>query len=86
MMQYLNAHEFLETNRVMAALDPTFKMCSRTMIVGGVDAGKSTLAQMLVNYAVRAQRSPIILDLDVGQNMILPGCVSAIVVNHPVFY
>ena len=37
------------------------------MVVGPVDVGKSTLCQLLLNYAVRMGRRPVFIDLDVGQ-------------------
>ena len=36
-------------------------------MVGPVDVGKSTLCQLLLNYAVRMGRRPVFVDLDVGQ-------------------
>ncbi len=35
-------------------------------IVGPVDAGKSTLGKILLNYAVRAGWAPTAVDLDIG--------------------
>ena len=37
------------------------------MLVGPTDVGKSTLAKMLINYAARMNRAPILVDLDCGQ-------------------
>lgn len=37
------------------------------MIVGPGDVGKSTLCQLMLNYAVRMGRRPVFVDLDVGQ-------------------
>ena len=36
-------------------------------MVGPSDVGKSTLCKLLVNYAARQGRAPILVDLDVGQ-------------------
>lgn len=48
------------------------------MIVGPADHGKSTLAQILAAYAVRLDRTPIMVDLDVGQGAFcIPGCIIA---------
>ncbi len=53
------------------------------MIVGSTDAGKSTLAQLLCNYAVRVHRQPIYVDIDVGQNALAPpGCLAACAMQH----
>ena len=38
-----------------------------TLVVGPTDTGKSTLSKLLLNYASRMGRKPILVDLDVGQ-------------------
>ena len=49
------------------------------MIVGPTDHGKSTKSQILAAYAVRLDRNPLFVDLDVGQGALsIPGCLSAI--------
>mmetsp|Transcript_8265 Transcript_8265/g.18502 ORF Transcript_8265/g.18502 Transcript_8265/m.18502 type:complete len:339 (+) Transcript_8265:519-1535(+) len=49
------------------------------MIVGPVDHGKSTLAQILGAYAVRLDRTPIMVDLDLGQGLFsIPSCLAAV--------
>ena len=54
------------------------------MIVGPTDVGKSTLSTILVNYATRLGRAPMLVDLDVGQGQIsIPGTVGALVVESP---
>lgn len=35
--------------------------------MGPTDVGKSTVCRMLVNYAARLGRAPVLVDLDVGQ-------------------
>jgi polynucleotide 5'-kinase involved in rRNA processing len=46
------------------------------MVTGLPDVGKSTLSRMLVNWAARLGRTPILVDLDVGQNQIsIPGTI-----------
>ena len=89
MQQYINAHDYLENMRNVAANQSGIKnelsgFGPRVLIVGGTDAGKSTLAHILCNYAVRADRSPILVDVDCGQNSIaIPGTVAALAVHHP---
>lgn len=39
----------------------------QVMLVGPTDIGKSTVCRMLVNYAARLGRAPVLVDLDVGQ-------------------
>ena len=76
---YLNVHGALEQMRDAAASigdrGPT------VMIVGPSDVGKTTLTRILCNYAVRRQRNPVYIDLDLGQGSIsVPGtlCMSVI--------
>lgn len=46
------------------------------MVAGLADVGKSTLCRMLANWAARLGRTPILVDLDVGQNQIsIPGTI-----------
>lgn len=52
------------------------------MITGAADAGKSTRCRMLVNWAARLGRTPILVDLDVGQNQIsIPGTIGKCTVD-----
>ena len=37
------------------------------MVCGPVDVGKTTLIKLLLNYAVRMDRQPLLVDIDVGQ-------------------
>ena len=54
------------------------------MIVGAADVGKSTVSQMLLNWAVRRGRKPLYVDLDVGQGAIaLPGVLGAVLIERP---
>lgn len=51
----------------------------KVIIVGQQDQGKSTLAQILATYAVRLDRNPIYVDLDVSQGLFtIPGTLSAV--------
>lgn len=72
MLFYLNIHGYLEKVRNEAAKSnergPVVLLC------GPVDVGKSTLCKILLNYAVSCGRTPIYVDLDVGQgNIGIPG-------------
>lgn len=70
---YLNAHYALETMREKAEEEltksiPNFNAHGPCiMIAGPMDVGKSTLCRILCNYAVREGRTPIFVDLDLGQ-------------------
>jgi len=81
MIFYLNIHTALEQLRTNAENSCTSG--PRVMIVGPDDVGKTTLCRMLLNWAVRAGRLPIFVDLDVSQNCIsLPGTISAVVAER----
>jgi len=83
MIMYLNIHAALEKNRVDAEKSSKGKG-PVTMIVGPTDSGKSTLCRLLLNYAVRMGRSPVFVDLDVGQGSIsVPGSIGAVLVERP---
>lgn len=50
----------------------------RILIVGPSDSGKSSLVRILSAYAVKLGRSPLLVDLDVSQNMLsAPGTITA---------
>lgn len=79
---YLNCHAALEQLRVTAEKEN--KRGPVTMIIGPTDVGKSTVCRILLNYAVRIGRRPIMVDLDVGQGQIsIPGTIGALLVERP---
>ncbi|GMS89274.1 hypothetical protein PENTCL1PPCAC_11449, partial [Pristionchus entomophagus] len=81
MVIYLNTHAALEQIRKQAESDPSHRG-PRIMLVGPTDVGKSTVCRILCNYSVRMGRSPILVDLDVGQGDIsVPGTMGAIFIN-----
>lgn len=59
-----------------AEVDSEVKRGPITMVVGPTDVGKSTVCRILLNYAVRMGRTPVFVDLDVGQGQVsVPGSV-----------
>lgn len=66
MIMYLNLHMALEQMRQKVE-NTESDIGPRVMIVGPGDVGKSTLCQLMLNYAVRMGRRPVFVDLDVGQ-------------------
>jgi polyribonucleotide 5'-hydroxyl-kinase len=65
MLSYANLHFALERLRQHA--DDTQGDGPRVLILGSVDSGKSSLAKILVSYAVRQGRAPILVGLDPKQ-------------------
>ncbi|CAL2037035.1 unnamed protein product [Caenorhabditis brenneri] len=54
----------------------------RLLLVGPADVGKSTVSRIICNYSVRQGRTPLFVDLDVGQNNIsVPGTVAAVLLQ-----
>ncbi|CAF3682803.1 unnamed protein product [Rotaria sordida] len=79
---YLNVHGMLEQLRQKAESEKT--RGPRIMVAGLPDVGKSTLCRMLVNWAARLGRTPILVDLDVGQNQVsIPGTIASMVIRRP---
>lgn len=90
MVMYLNAHHAAEMMRVKAEeelkKDPTNTTARGPciLVTGPTDVGKSTLCRILCNYAVRLGRTPIFVDLDVGQrNISVPGSIGAVYIERP---
>jgi len=80
MLAAVNVHGRLEQSREDALAKQS--RGPMTMIVGPTDSGKSTLTRILCSYAARRGKTPIVVDLDPGQNDIAtPGCIGAIPVN-----
>ena len=42
-------------------------IAQRLQVVGPTDVGKSTLCRILLNYAVRSNWTPTMIDLDIGK-------------------
>lgn len=79
---HLNVHAVLQEKREQAR--SANKPGPVTLIVGPVDSGKSSLTNILVNYAARLGEHVTYVDLDVGQNdLSIPGVLSAISVDKP---
>lgn len=84
---YVNTHAQLEVLRdeaMHAASSPNADPSNQTtvegprvMLVGPEDSGKSSLAKVLIAYAVKLGRRPLFVDLDVSQNSIsVPGTIA----------
>lgn len=59
-----------------ATLDAIVSEGGTTMLLGGIDVGKTTFARLLVNHALAKGRRVAVLDGDVGQSEIgPPGCI-----------
>ncbi|KAJ3056160.1 hypothetical protein HK097_007884 [Rhizophlyctis rosea] len=83
MQSYLNVHIALEQIRIENAekgLDGP-----KVMIVGPADVGKSSLAKILLNYAVKHGRQPVFVDLDPTEGTVaIPGTLTATSIARPI--
>ncbi|KAJ2374251.1 Cleavage polyadenylation factor subunit clp1 [Coemansia sp. RSA 2607] len=76
MDSYINVHMALQQLRVQAH-NGDMSAAPRVMIVGPEDSGKTSLARLLLNYAVRMDQTPLFVDLDTAcSSMTVPGTVS----------
>lgn len=76
MDSYLNVHAQLQRRRELAKAK--HGAGPRVLVCGPVDSGKSTLAQILVNYALRLGEKPTLVELDVGHGCLsVPGTLAA---------
>mmetsp|Transcript_19589 Transcript_19589/g.45556 ORF Transcript_19589/g.45556 Transcript_19589/m.45556 type:complete len:469 (+) Transcript_19589:86-1492(+) len=87
MRDYLACASVLEQRRQRAVeLD---QPAPRVLVCGSAFSGKSSFCQMLCNYALRRECTPIYVDLDTRYSNMkqlqgLPGCVSAMPVEHSI--
>ncbi|KAF1329876.1 Pre-mrna cleavage complex ii protein clp1, partial [Globisporangium splendens] len=76
MNSYLNIHSQLQRRRELATVKRS--LGPRVLIAGPVDSGKSTLTQILTNYALRLGEKPTLVELDVGLGSLsVPGTIAA---------
>ena len=81
MVAYANTHAQLEARRDDAIVNSMNG--PRVLIVGPTDSGKSTLARILLSYALRVNRTPLFADIDVGQGSItIPGAVACVALDN----
>lgn len=87
MRVYLNLDGVLHERRKEAAASSSSSAVDgpRVALVGPTDVGKSTLAKILCNYAVRKGWHPLFVDLDLGQGGITcPATIGAVPVDRPI--
>ncbi|KAJ1994192.1 Cleavage polyadenylation factor subunit clp1 [Dimargaris cristalligena] len=92
MASYLNLHTVLEQQRANVPLLPTDSSTGSSsatsfgpnvMLIGPTDAGKTSLAKILLNYAYRHGHRPLFVNLDPAEgSIVMPGTVSAAPIEH----
>lgn len=75
--QYTNLHFALEVMRQEATTDASRKG-PKVLIVGNSQSGKTSLAKVLVSYAVKMDRVPLLVNLDPNEGVFsVPGSLTA---------
>lgn len=85
MRDYLSCAAVLEQRRQRA--DDMGLPAPRVLVCGSAFSGKSSLCQILCNYALRREHTPLYVDLDTRYSSIrqlqnIPACVCAMPVEH----
>ena len=60
------------------------KIGPKVLITGSVYSGKSTLCYILLNYAIKLGWTPLFVDLDLSNEITVPGMISVSVVDYPI--
>jgi polyribonucleotide 5'-hydroxyl-kinase len=86
MRDYLSCAAVLEQRRQRA--DDLDLPAPRVLVCGSAFSGKSSLCQVLCNYALRREHTPLFVDLDTRYSNIrqlqgFPACITAMTVEHP---
>lgn len=85
MRDYMSCAAVLEQRRQRA--EDLDLPAPRVLVCGSAFSGKSSLCQVLCNYALRREHTPIFVDLDTRYSSIrqlqgMPACITAIPVEH----
>lgn len=84
MVFYANIHGILEQFRQRAKEEDQPLKGPTCIVCGPTDVGKTSVARILANYAIRRGWTPIYADLDVGQGSVnWPGTIGAVVCEKP---
>ncbi|KAJ3298078.1 hypothetical protein HK104_011191 [Borealophlyctis nickersoniae] len=83
MRSYFNVHLALE--QVRHEVTEKGEEGPKVMIVGPPDVGKSSLAKILLNYAVKQERKPLFVDIDPTEGSVcIPGTIAATAIARPI--
>lgn len=82
MIQYLMVHNIIHEHRTQSLskniLGPNI------LIIGSISSGKNILSHILLNYALKLGWTPIYVDLDLSNEISIPGTISAAPVDYVV--
>ncbi len=82
MNQYLMAHNLINERRKEALVGN--RIGPNVLITGTSHSGKTTLCHILLNYAVKLGWTPLYVDLDLSNEITVPGNLSAAVIDYPI--
>ncbi|KAJ2321877.1 Cleavage polyadenylation factor subunit clp1 [Coemansia sp. RSA 2610] len=82
---FVNVHMGLQQQRVQARNESNANSAPRVLIVGPEDSGKTSLARILLNYAVRMGETPVFASLDPMEATVsMPSTISAVSVSKTI--
>lgn len=80
MLYYATTHYIFDKQREDALVQG--KIGPRVAIIGSQSSGKSTLTRILLNYALKCDTSPLLVDLNPQNNFLMPGCLTVTEVDY----
>ena len=80
MLQYIIVHKIVNDLRTKSYY--TGKAGPRILITGSNFSGKNVLCHVLLNYAIRLGWRPTFVDLDLSNEIFVPGCIAAAQVDY----
>lgn len=82
MIQYLMGYYLIQEKRNKSINDNSIG--PRVMILGSKNSGKRTITHTYLNYSLKQSFKPIYVDLSIHNEIAIPGCVSATVIDEVV--
>jgi polyribonucleotide 5'-hydroxyl-kinase len=82
MSKYLMAHNLINEKRKEALCNNSIG--PKVLITGSSYSGKTTLCYILLNYAVKLGWTPLFVDLDLSNEISVPGAVAAAIADYVV--
>ena len=80
MGEYIIANYFIDKLRYLALTENYIG--PRILIIGSASSGEKEFCHTLINYSLKLGYTPIFCDLDLENEISVPGCISASVVDH----
>ena len=82
MITYQNVAYLIHQAQVKALQDK--KIGPKVLITGSTNSGKTTLTRILCNYILKLGWNPLLVDIDVGNNLLSPpGTIAASLIDMP---